>query len=117
MHLLFDEQLSNRLPSLLADCYPGSLHVEAFNLGGAPDIIVWQVAVVQELVLVSTQEGVHRLGALQSTAPKPKVVRLRLGDCTTQDIADLLRAHVEDITRFAEQDEVTFLELGGRRAD
>jgi predicted nuclease of predicted toxin-antitoxin system len=28
MRLLFDEQLSNRLPCLLADCYPDSLHVE-----------------------------------------------------------------------------------------
>jgi hypothetical protein len=25
MRLLFDEQLSNRLPHLLADCYPDSL--------------------------------------------------------------------------------------------
>ena len=31
MRLLFDEQLSNRLPRLLADCYPDSLHVEALD--------------------------------------------------------------------------------------
>ena len=30
MRLLFDEQLSNRLPRLLADCYPESLHVRQF---------------------------------------------------------------------------------------
>jgi predicted nuclease of predicted toxin-antitoxin system len=37
MRLLFDEQLSNRLPHLLADCYPESLHIEALNLRGAPN--------------------------------------------------------------------------------
>lgn len=71
MRLLFDEQLSNRLPHLLADCYPDSA----------------------------------------------KVVWLRLGNCTTQDIVDLLRKHAEDIRQFAAQDEAAFLELGGRRMD
>ena len=82
MRLLFDEHLSNRLPRLLADCYPDSLHIESLNLG----------------------------------AP-PKVVWVRLGNCTTQDIVVLLRKHLEDIKQFAAQDEVAFLELGGRRID
>jgi predicted nuclease of predicted toxin-antitoxin system len=47
----------------------------------------------------------------------PKVVWLRLGNCTTQDIVDLLRKHVEDIKQFAAQDEAAFLELGGRRLE
>ena len=57
MRLLFDEQLSNRLPHLLADCYPDSLHVESLDLGGAPDIILWQAAVVHRCVLVSADDG------------------------------------------------------------
>ena len=32
MRLLFDEQLSSRLPRLLADHYPDSLHVQALDL-------------------------------------------------------------------------------------
>jgi predicted nuclease of predicted toxin-antitoxin system len=32
MRLLFDEQLSTRLPRLLADWYPDSLHIEALDL-------------------------------------------------------------------------------------
>ena len=115
MRLLFDEQLSNRLPHLLADCYPESLHIEALNLGGAPDIILWQAAVVHGFVLVSKDEDFHRLSVIHG-AP-PKVVWLRLGTCTTQDIVDLLRKHVEDIKQFAAQEEVAFLELGGRRTN
>jgi predicted nuclease of predicted toxin-antitoxin system len=60
MRLLFDEQLSSRLPRLLADCYPESLHIESLDLTGAPDIILWQAAVVQRCVLVSKDEDFHR---------------------------------------------------------
>jgi predicted nuclease of predicted toxin-antitoxin system len=115
MRLLFDEQLSSRLPRLLDDHYPDSLHVQALDLGGAPDVILWQVAVVHGCMLVSKDEDFHRLSVIRG-AP-PKVVWLRLGNCTTQDIVDLLRKHVEDIRRFSTQDEVSFLELGGPRTD
>jgi predicted nuclease of predicted toxin-antitoxin system len=115
MRLLFDEQLSNRLPRLLADRYPDSLHVEALDLAGAPDIILWQAAIVHDCVLVSKDEDFHRLSVLRG-AP-PKVVWLRLGNCTTQDIVDLLRRHAENIKQFSTQEEAAFLELGGQRTD
>ena len=44
MRLLFDEQLSARLCSLLAESYPGALHVGQIGLGGAPDEVVWRAA-------------------------------------------------------------------------
>ena len=113
MRLLFDEQLSSRLPRLLADWYPDSLHIEALDLGGAPDIILWQACVVHRCMLVSKDEDFHRLSVLNG-AP-PKVIWLRLGNCTTQDIVDLLQTHVEDIRRFERQDEAAFLELGTPR--
>jgi predicted nuclease of predicted toxin-antitoxin system len=42
----------------------------------------------------------------------PKVIWLRIGNCTTDEVAQLLRQHLGDIRRFAEDTEVTFLELG-----
>jgi predicted nuclease of predicted toxin-antitoxin system len=115
MRLLFDEQLSSRLPRLLSNSYPDSLHVEAIGLQGGSDHAVRQAAVERGCLLVSKDEDFHRLSVLHG-AP-PKVVWLRLGNCTTQLIVDLLLAHVEDIRRFAQQDEVAFLELGGKRTD
>jgi predicted nuclease of predicted toxin-antitoxin system len=111
MRLLFDEQLSSRLPRLLSDRYPESLHVEDLNLLGAADRVIWQAAVDHGCLLVSKDEDFHRLSVLQG-AP-PKVVWLRLGNCTTHEIVDLLDRHADDINRFAAQDEVAFLELGG----
>jgi predicted nuclease of predicted toxin-antitoxin system len=39
-------------------------------------------------------------------------VWIRLGNCTTDDIEQLLRRHHEDVTRFDKQSEATVLELG-----
>jgi predicted nuclease of predicted toxin-antitoxin system len=72
--------------------------------------VVWQLAVEHGCVLVTKDEGFHRLSVLRG-AP-PKVVWLRLGNCATTDIARLLRDRVDDILRFEAQAEVTFLELG-----
>ena len=110
MRLLFDEQLSEELLALLRDVFPGSLHVKDLGAGGASDTTVWQLAQQRDCVLVTKDEDFHRLSVLRG-AP-PKVIWLRLGNCTTDEVAHLLRRHVADIQRFAEQAEVTFLELG-----
>jgi predicted nuclease of predicted toxin-antitoxin system len=108
--LLFDEQLSEELSLLLRDVFPISLHVRQIGAGGAPDATVWQLAKDRGCLLVTKDEDFHRLSILRG-AP-PKVVWLRLGNCTTEDVATLLRHHVADLEAFAEQAEATFLELG-----
>ena len=42
----------------------------------------------------------------------PKVIWLRVGNCTTQQIAELLRLREDLIRDFAGQDDATVLELG-----
>ncbi len=111
MLLLFDEQLSARLCSLLTDSYPGSLHVRLIGLGGAPDEAVWQAARERSCILVTKDEDFHRLSVLRG-AP-PKVVWLRTGNTSTDDVARVLRERRDDILRFASQEEATFLALGG----
>ncbi len=110
MRLLFDEQLSDDLPVMLADVFPGSLHVRALAGVGASDQRVWDLAAEQGCVLVSKDEDFHRLSVLRG-AP-PKVVWLRLGNCTTKALADLLRRREEDLRAFGDQAEASFLALG-----
>ena len=111
MQLLFDEQLSARLCSLLAESYPSSLHVRLIGLGGASDEAVWTAAAEQGCILVTKDEDFHRLSVLRG-AP-PKVIWLRLGNATTDDVARLLRDRHEDILGFTSQNETNFLVLGG----
>ncbi len=110
MPLLFDEQLSARLCSLLADSYPDSLHVRSIGLGGARDEEVWHAATTRGCTLVTKDEDFHRLSVLRGSPPK--VIWLRLGNASTEDVARLLRERREDVLRFVGQDEATFLALG-----
>jgi predicted nuclease of predicted toxin-antitoxin system len=110
VRLLFDEQLSSRLCSMLASDYPDSLHVGPIGLGGGPDEAVWRAAAERGCVLVTKDEDFHRLSVLRG-AP-PKVIWIRLGNAPTEEIARLLRERREDILRFESQDDATFLSLG-----
>jgi predicted nuclease of predicted toxin-antitoxin system len=49
--------------------------------------------------------------ALLLGAP-PKFIWIRLGNCRTADVADLIRRRYDDIVEFDAQDEATVLELG-----
>jgi len=110
VRLLFDEQLSEALVTALRDLFPDSLHVRLLGKGGAGDPAIWQLAREYGCMLVTKDEDFHRLSVLHG-AP-PKIVWLRVGNCTTVDIAQLLRNRVDDLRRFEAQAEVTFLELG-----
>lgn len=110
MRLLFDEQLAEELCDLLRDAFPESHHVRLLGRGGVSDDSVWQLAVEHRCVLVTKDEDFHRLSVLRG-AP-PKVVWIRLANCTTAEIASLLLEYRSDIQRFVDQGETTILELG-----
>lgn len=61
-------------------------------------------------MIVSKDGDFHRLALLRG-AP-PKFIWIRLGNCRTADVAQLLRLRYQDVVHFAEQEEATVLELG-----
>lgn len=110
MRLLFDENLSARLVAMLADVYPGSVHVEQAGLAGAPDATLWQYAATHGFVIVTKDEDFHRMAVLRG--PPPKVVWVRLGNCSTADLARLLRFRAGDVARFLAHADAAFLAFG-----
>jgi len=44
MKLLFDQNLSPRLPRVLVDIYPESVHVREINMRDATDTQIWEYA-------------------------------------------------------------------------
>lgn len=110
MKLLFDENLSPRLVNLLGDLYPESKHVHGIELGGADDSAVWEYARIHDFVILSKDFDFAERSVLEQTPPK--VVWLRLGNCSTAEIEQLLRSAHEAIRVFVEEDEETCLLLG-----
>jgi predicted nuclease of predicted toxin-antitoxin system len=108
--LLSDENLSSRLVEALAAAYPDSTHVEQVGLRGAPDLTIWEHARMHGHVLVTRDEDFHRLSVVRGFPPK--VVWIRLGNCTTREVAALLRRRTADLVAFVADDEAGFLALG-----
>jgi predicted nuclease of predicted toxin-antitoxin system len=89
--LLFDENLSPKLPQLLSSQFPGSAHVRDCGLKGQSDQAVWEYACANQFTLVS-KDGDFYQRSLLLGAP-PKLVWLCIGNCTRSQLLNLLVAH------------------------
>ena len=107
--LLFDENLSARIVPAVADAFPGSPHVGAIGLAGSGDYRIWDHAKLHLFAIVTKDQDYHRLSVLYG-AP-PKVVWIRLGNCSTEDVIDLLQARTAEITAFLLAEDGAFLAL------
>jgi predicted nuclease of predicted toxin-antitoxin system len=56
---------------------------------GATDRVVWARAAREGFVLVTKDEDFHRMSVL--LGPPPKVIWIRLGNCSTAEVARGLR--------------------------
>ena len=107
--LLLDENLAARVIATLGDLYPGSAHVSDAGLLGASDAAIWRYARESGFAVVTKDADFHRLSILNG-AP-PKVIWVRLGNCSTADIIQLLRARRDTIDAFLAHEEAAFLAL------
>jgi predicted nuclease of predicted toxin-antitoxin system len=107
--LLFDENLSHKLPHRLADMFPDSLHVRDVGMRAADDPSVWNYAKARGFIIVSKDADMHDLSLV--FGDPPKVIWLRLGNCSTSDVENLLRLNVDVIKVFYEDEQVSLLAL------
>lgn len=110
MKLLFDENLSPKLPELLAGVYPDSTHVKNCGLNKASDSEVWEFAKAQGFTIVSKDSDFQERSMLWGSPPK--VIWLRIPNCTSSEVAEVLKNSLGDIQRFAAQESAKCLELG-----
>lgn len=114
MKLLFDANLSRKLVQRLADVFADSAHVAEVGLERADDRAVLDYAIEHDYVVVSKDEDFHQMVFL--TGPPPKVVWVRLGNCTTAQVELALRDGRERISAFDQDPDAAFLILGRRTA-
>lgn len=109
MSLLFDQNLSRRLPALPAAEFPESEQVLVAGLATADDRAVWAYAAARRLTVVSKDADFTAVSA--ALGPPPKVVWLRVGNGPTRDVVALLRARATDIQAFLADPAAAVLEL------
>jgi predicted nuclease of predicted toxin-antitoxin system len=109
MKLLFDENLSPKLPQRLIDLFPNSLHVRDVGMKATIDPIVWDYAKDNNLMIVSKDSDMHDLSLVFGNPPK--VIWLRLGNCSTLQVENLLRREFIAIKLFYEDESLSLLAL------
>ncbi len=107
MKLLFDENLSHRLVKLLAGEFPGSEHVRNVSLKSATDILIWEYARQNDFAIVSKDVDFEQRALLHGHPPK--VVWVRLGNCSTAEVETLLRTRLGDLLKFEADPQASFL--------
>lgn len=91
MTLLLDENLSHRLARAIDERFPGTMHIRDVGMRGATDHAIWDFAVERGMTIVSKDDDFHQRSLLEG--PPPKVLWLRVGNVSTDHIADLLNEH------------------------
>lgn len=108
MRLLFDQNLSPELVRLLADLFPESEHVANLGLGAATDAEIAAHAKGAGFTVVTKDSDflAHARVPLEC-----KVVWVRLPNCSTAKIHDLLRRVAIRIRHFGNDPHSTLLML------
>ena len=109
MKLLFDQNLSPKLPRLLAVIYPDSSHVREIGFRDADDSEIWDYAKENGFAIVSKDSDFQQRSLLQG-AP-PKFIWLRVGNCTVNRTEALLRTYSAAIHTFDLDDSKSHLML------
>lgn len=109
MKLLFDQNLSHRLPSRLADAFPDSEHVRHARLDRATDEAIWNYAKGHGFAIVTQDADFAERSRLFGSPPR--VIWLRCRNTTPRNIELLLREHRQAIAELISEPEGRVLEI------
>jgi len=96
--LLLDENLSDRIIRGVLDLYPDSTHVKFHDLIQSEDVLIWKFAKDHGFVIVSKDSDFHQRSLV--FGHPPKLVYLRVGNCRTDHIAEILRLNHSVLSAF-----------------
>jgi predicted nuclease of predicted toxin-antitoxin system len=107
--LLLDENLSDRIVYRIADLYPDSEHVKTLGLINTDDAVIWEYAKTNGFVIVSKDSDFHQRSLLYGYPPK--FVYLRVGNCPTSKITQILRDNLDTLLQFERSEMESLLVL------
>ncbi|MGA2113769.1 MAG: DUF5615 family PIN-like protein [Bryobacteraceae bacterium] len=109
MRLLFDQNLSPFLCKALADCFPSAMHVRDVELREATDTTIWAYAAQHGFAIVTKDADFRQRSFLEGYPPR--ILWIRLGNCSTKAIEGLVRSRLTEIDEFLADPQKSFLAL------
>lgn len=105
--LLFDQNISYRILKKLPSVFAKSVHVNNIKLNNKTDSEIWSYAKHNNLNIVTFDADFFDLANIYGHPPK--IIWLRLGNTTTNAIAELLNSKQKIILEFLVDDEYSNL--------
>lgn len=110
MHkLLFDNNISHRVLSRIAEQFADSTHVMLEELDEASDLEVWEFAKINHYTIVTKDSDFNDLVIFKGIPPK--VIWLKIGNCKVIEIEKILKEYEQTIKVFLEEEESAILEI------
>ncbi|MFI5343974.1 MAG: DUF5615 family PIN-like protein [Chlamydiales bacterium] len=109
MKLLFDQNISRKILSLITQKFPDSVQVYMLGLQEADDKEIWDYAKRNSYTIVTKDSDFYELSLLLGIPPK--IIWLRCGNQTTQFIGQLLIIKSKEIEKFLTDKNSTCLEI------
>lgn len=109
MKLLLDQNLSWKLVEELGESYPESKHIKQVLSTEADDRDIWNYAKENGFAIVTKDDDFVQRSLL--LGHPPKVIWIRLGNCKTQQIFQLLTHSRETVLAFISDEEKSLLAI------
>ena len=112
MKLLFDQNISFRVISKITDLFPEAKQVRQLGIENDLDIDIWQFAKENNYTIVTFDSDFYDISNLKGHPPK--IIWLRIGNTTTNFLAQIISSKANLIKEFIQNDEyleITCLEI------
>ena len=93
----------------LEDIFPIATHPRFFSSQSASDFEIWSYAKSNSFTIITKDEDFHNILTLKGSPPK--VIWIRIGNCSNQMIEEILRKNLEVIHSFYKNPEIDELLL------
>ena len=109
MKILFDQNISFRLVKRINDIFPEAEQVRNLGLENSTDQEIWNFAKENNYTIVTFDGDFYDFSLVWGHPPK--IVWIRTGNKTTNEIESIIRKHQENIDLFISDLELACLEI------
>ena len=109
MKLLFDQNISFRILHKISAYFTEAKQIRSLGLENSTDSEIWEYAKTHDFTIVTFDADFIDLTNLKGFPPK--IVWLRIGNTTTENIAKVIIENHAKLEEFIENNEIAFLEI------
>jgi predicted nuclease of predicted toxin-antitoxin system len=109
MKLLFDQNISHRILSLLPEEFSNSTSVKKEKLNNLSDQKIWEFAKTNGFIIVTQDSDFNDLTLLHGFPPK--IIWIRTGNINTKELGIIITHHLQLIQKFNIDDQYGCFEI------